>query len=55
MAWVRRYDMSDPSERTVGLDLATSSVGRGDLVVLPTDTVYGLGTDARRHRHRSQL
>jgi L-threonylcarbamoyladenylate synthase len=46
MGWVRRYDMSDPSERPVGLDFATSAVARGELVVLPTDTVYGLGTDA---------
>jgi L-threonylcarbamoyladenylate synthase len=46
MGWVRRYDMNNPSERPVGIDLATSSVGRGELVVLPTDTVYGLGTDA---------
>jgi len=38
--------MNDSSERAVGLDLAASSVGRGELVVLPTDTVYGLGTDA---------
>lgn len=46
MSWVRRYDMSVPSERAVGLDVATTSVAAGELVVLPTDTVYGLGTDA---------
>lgn len=46
MGWVRRYDMGDPSERALGLEIATTSVARGDLVVLPTDTVYGLGTDA---------
>jgi L-threonylcarbamoyladenylate synthase len=46
VGWVRRYDMGDPAERTTGLDVAGSAVRRGDLVVLPTDTVYGLGTDA---------
>ena len=46
MGWIRRYDMAVPSERTLGLDLARDAVRRGELVVLPTDTVYGLGTDA---------
>ena len=46
MVWVRRYDMADDMERQTGLDVAASAVRRGDLVVLPTDTVYGLGTDA---------
>ena len=46
MGWVRRYDMASADERPVGLDLARDAVRRGDLVVLPTDTVYGLGTDA---------
>jgi L-threonylcarbamoyladenylate synthase len=46
MGWLRRFDMSVASERSVGLDFATTNVGNGELVVLPTDTVYGLGTDA---------
>jgi tRNA threonylcarbamoyl adenosine modification protein (Sua5/YciO/YrdC/YwlC family) len=46
VTWVRRYDMADPVERVTGLEVAGSAVRRGDLVVLPTDTVYGLGTDA---------
>jgi L-threonylcarbamoyladenylate synthase len=46
MGWIRRYDMSEPSDRALGLDIATTTVARGELVVLPTDTVYGLGTDA---------
>ncbi|MEO7981639.1 MAG: L-threonylcarbamoyladenylate synthase [Sporichthyaceae bacterium] len=46
MGWIRRYDMAEPAERPVGLDLASDAVRRGELVVLPTDTVYGLGTDA---------
>ena len=46
MAWIRRYDMSLPGERPVGIEHAADAVRRGELVVLPTDTVYGLGTDA---------
>ena len=46
MAWIRRYDMALPGERPVGIEQATDAVRRGELVVLPTDTVYGLGTDA---------
>ena len=42
----RRFDCQDPTERSRGLDHATGAVKRGELVVLPTDTVYGLGTDA---------
>ena len=38
--------MADPVERARGLDLATATVRRGELVVLPTDTVYGAGADA---------
>jgi L-threonylcarbamoyladenylate synthase len=46
VGWVRRYDMAEALERATGLDVAGSAVRRGELVVLPTDTVYGLGTDA---------
>lgn len=42
----RRYDCSEPMERTRGIAEAVSAVRRGDLVVLPTDTVYGIGADA---------
>jgi tRNA threonylcarbamoyl adenosine modification protein (Sua5/YciO/YrdC/YwlC family) len=38
--------MADAGERSLGIDLARDAVRRGELVVLPTDTVYGLGTDA---------
>ena len=41
MGWIRRYDMGEPSERALGLDIATTAVAGGELVVLPTDTVYG--------------
>jgi L-threonylcarbamoyladenylate synthase len=42
----RRYDCSDPDQRAAGLREAAGSVRRGELVVLPTDTVYGIGADA---------
>jgi L-threonylcarbamoyladenylate synthase len=42
----RRYDCSDPVERVKGIADALSTVRRGELVVLPTDTVYGIGADA---------
>ena len=40
------YECSDPAERAEGVDAAVDSVRRGELVVLPTDTVYGIGADA---------
>ncbi len=42
----RLFDCADPDERGPGLDQAALAVHRGDLVVLPTDTVYGVGCDA---------
>jgi L-threonylcarbamoyladenylate synthase len=41
-----RYDCSDPEQRAAGLKAAAEAVHRGELVVLPTDTVYGIGADA---------
>jgi L-threonylcarbamoyladenylate synthase len=43
---VRVYDCEDPDQRAEGLREAAYAVRRGDLVVLPTDTVYGIGADA---------
>ena len=40
------YDCHDAQERTAGIDAAVSAVRNGELVVLPTDTVYGIGADA---------
>jgi L-threonylcarbamoyladenylate synthase len=40
------YDCSDPEARVAGLDAAAAAIGRGELVLLPTDTVYGVGADA---------
>jgi L-threonylcarbamoyladenylate synthase len=42
-AW---FDCSDETQRTDGLAAAATSVLSGELVVLPTDTVYGVGADA---------
>ncbi|WP_431781261.1 L-threonylcarbamoyladenylate synthase [Streptomyces chumphonensis] len=42
----RRYDCTEATDRKTGLREAASAVRRGELVVLPTDTVYGVGADA---------
>jgi L-threonylcarbamoyladenylate synthase len=42
----RSYDCAEPMERTRGIAEAVSAVRRGELIVLPTDTVYGIGADA---------
>ena len=41
-----RFDLSDPESREKGVAAAVAAVRRGLLVVLPTDTVYGVGVDA---------
>ena len=43
---IRKFAMSKELERKDGISAAIAAAKRGDLVVLPTDTVYGLGTDA---------
>ena len=40
------YDCAAPAERREGLDAAAAAARRSELVVVPTDTVYGLGADA---------
>ncbi len=42
-AW---FDCADESQRATGLAAAVTAVLDGELVVLPTDTVYGVGADA---------
>ncbi len=42
----QRYRTSDEKEREAGIATAALAVQRGQLVVLPTDTVYGIGADA---------
>jgi tRNA threonylcarbamoyl adenosine modification protein (Sua5/YciO/YrdC/YwlC family) len=39
-------DVTDPNTWGPALDEAVNTVSRGGLVVLPTDTVYGIGADA---------
>ena len=41
-----RYDCADPQQRESGIVAAVTAVQHGGLVVLPTDTVYGIGADA---------
>jgi L-threonylcarbamoyladenylate synthase len=40
------YDCTKVEERDRGIAAAVEAVQRGDLVVMPTDTVYGIGCDA---------
>lgn len=40
------FDCADESQRATGISAAVSAVKGGRLVVLPTDTVYGIGADA---------
>ena len=40
------FDCADPQQRPRGIAAAVSAVKLGRLVVLPTDTVYGVGADA---------
>ncbi|SRR5579875_79687 len=42
----RTYDCSDPGQRRDGLAAAALALRSGELVVLPTDTVYGIAADA---------
>jgi L-threonylcarbamoyladenylate synthase len=40
------FDCADPDQRSRGIASAVGTVKNGRLVVLPTDTVYGIGADA---------
>ena len=40
------YDCADGAVRATAIAAAASSIASGQLVVLPTDTVYGVGADA---------
>jgi L-threonylcarbamoyladenylate synthase len=44
------YPTSTEEEREAAIEAAAQAVQRGALVVLPTDTVYGIGADAFDHR-----
>lgn len=40
------FDCADADQLLTGMRLARQTVAKGDVVVLPTDTVYGIGCDA---------
>jgi L-threonylcarbamoyladenylate synthase len=40
------FDCADPDQRSRGIISAVAALKAGRLVVLPTDTVYGIGADA---------
>jgi len=42
------FDCADEEQRSAGIAAAVAAVLKGELVVLPTDTVYGIGADAFR-------
>jgi len=42
------FDCADETQRAAGIAAAVAAVLKGALVVLPTDTVYGIGADAFR-------
>ncbi|MEO7125320.1 MAG: L-threonylcarbamoyladenylate synthase [Nakamurella sp.] len=43
---VSTFDCADPDQRDSGLKAAEAAARAGNLVVMPTDTVYGIGADA---------
>lgn len=49
------FDSSVASELLAGMRKARGSIGRGELVVLPTDTVYGVAADAFNPRAVQRL
>lgn len=49
------YNCLDTNEALEGLRLARQAVGRGDLIVIPTDTVYGIAADAFNAKAVQQL
>jgi L-threonylcarbamoyladenylate synthase len=42
----RVFDCSRDDEREIGIEEAAAAIRRGELVVMPTDTVYGVAADA---------
>ncbi len=43
---IRRFEVSTPAELERGITAATAAARRGELVVLPTESAYGIATDA---------
>src|SRR3954451_17604146 len=46
MSTAQRYPTTTDEEREAAVEAASLAIQRGGLVVLPTDTVYGLAADA---------
>ena len=42
----QRFDVTDPEQEEGALAAAANAAREGELLVLPTDTVYGIGADA---------
>src|SRR6201985_326984 len=42
----KHFDCRDPEQRSAGVAAAVTAARAGELIVLPTDTVYGIGADA---------
>lgn len=40
------FDAQDSQQRTAAITAAVKAIGQRELIVLPTDTVYGVGADA---------
>ncbi|MBI9000195.1 L-threonylcarbamoyladenylate synthase [Corynebacterium sp. CCM 9185] len=51
----RIYNCVNPQDRISGMSAAVSAVKGGGLVVLPTDTLYGIGCDAFDNRAVADL
>ena len=51
----RIYDCSVDTDLLTGMRLAKAALGRKELVVVPTDTVYGLACDAFSHEGVKKL
>ncbi len=51
----RIYDCSVDTDLLTGMRLAKNSVGKKELVVFPTDTVYGIACDAFSHEAVEKL
>ncbi|MEA9985193.1 MULTISPECIES: L-threonylcarbamoyladenylate synthase [Subtercola] len=49
------YDCTVPAELLAGMRLARAALSRGELVVIPTDTVYGIAADAFNARAVQRL
>ncbi len=40
------FDCGDAAQLLTGMRQARQAIGRGELIVIPTDTVYGVAADA---------